>query len=310
MTEVPKYEPPDAERAALKKQAQGQRERPVAPGLNEAGPGDADRAAIEGPNSAPKYEPTEAERAVLDEQAKRRKEQPVAPRFNVVEDYRGTRVEQDHPDSVVAHALLKEAIGTADDDFCRGLLAQLHGFDAFGDAAAVETEFNFLLSVIKGGKPKDELEAMLLALIGKSFQVPMRITENFASIQRDVLKIRRDSTEKDPFVLREIAAIIKNLPILQESTERSFNRCSKTCAKLLETLYHLRRSGEPSMTVQQLTVAQGGQAIVGNVTHATPQTAPNNPAAGPRALTDQQHSATPIIGEPERVAVPLRRGET
>ena len=244
---------------------------------------------------------------MLDRQAQRQKEQSVAPHFNVVEDYRGSRIEQDHPDFVVAHSLLKEELGTADEDFCRGLLAQLSEFDAYGDASVVETEFNFLLSVIKSRKPKDELEAMLLALIGKSFHLPMRITENFASNQRDVMKMRRDMAEKDPSVLREIAAIIKTLPQLQESSERSFNRCTRTFAILLETLYRLRWSSEPSMTVQQLTVAQGGQAIVGNVTHATPHTAPNNPTAGPRVLTDQQHSAMPIIGKSDRVKVPARR---
>lgn len=257
-----------------------------------------------------KYEPTDRESVALNKQAQRQTEQPPAPRFSVVEDYRGIRVEQDHPDSVVAHSLLKDALGTVDDDFCRGLLAQLSAFDSLGDAAAVETELNFLLSVIKSGKPKDELDTMLLALMGKTFQVPMRIAQNFACIQRDVLNMRRDLTEKDPFVLREIAAIIKNLSLLQESTERSFNRCARTYAILLEALDRHRRSGEPSTTVQQLTVAQGGQAIVGNVTHAAPQMAPNNPTSSPRALTDQQDSAMPIIGEPDRVAVPLRRGET
>jgi hypothetical protein len=222
----------------------------------------------------------------------------------VVEDYRGVRTELDHPDSVIADLLLNDALGTADDDFRRGLLAQLGGFDTLGDSAAVETELNFLLSVIKSGKPNDELETMLLSLMGMTFQVPMRITQNFALIQRDVCNMRRDLAEKDPFVLREIAAIIKNLSLLQESTERSFNRCARTYADLLEALDRHRRSCGPSTTVH---VARGGQAIVGNVTHATPQTAPINAAAAPRALTDQQHSAMPIIGEPDRLPVPVRR---
>jgi hypothetical protein len=324
MTGVPKsaakYKPEEAERAALNKQAQCQKDRPVAPRLNEAGLGDANRDTTEVPNSAPKYEPTDAgrtitevpkyepndaERATLNRQAQKQKEQPPAPRFNVVEDYRGIRVEQDHPDSVVARLLLKDALGTADDDFCRGLLAQLGVFDN-GDSALAETELNFLLSVIKNGKPKDELHAMLLALMGVTFQVPMRTARNFGRIERDLSSIGKDV--KDPFVIRELNSLTKNLSLLLDSTERSFNRCARTYAILLEASDRHRRSGEPSMTVQQLTVAEGGQAIVANnITHATPQTAPNNPAAAPRALTDQQHSAMPIIAEPERVPVPVRR---
>ena len=82
MTEVPnsepKYEPTDAERAALNKQAQRRRVKPVAPRFNEAGPGDADRATTEVPNSEPKYKSTDAGRAAPNGQAQRRKEPPVA----------------------------------------------------------------------------------------------------------------------------------------------------------------------------------------------------------------------------------------
>jgi hypothetical protein len=267
-------------------------------------PTDADRALTE----VPKYEPNDAERAALDRQAQRQKEQPPAPRFNVVGDYRGVRVEQDHPDPGVAFSLLKDAVGTADDDFCRGLLAQLYGFVGLEDSAWVETDLNFLLSVIKGGKSKDVLHAMLLFQMGVTFLVQMRTAQNFGRIQADSLRIARDLPEKDPFVIRELTSFTKNLSLLLDSNERSFNRFARTYALLLETSDRHQRSGEPSMTVQQLTVAQGGQAIVANnITNATPQTAPNNQAAGPRALTDQQHSAMPIISEPDRVEVPLRR---
>jgi hypothetical protein len=288
MTEVPKYKPADADRA-----------------INEAPkcePTDVGRAI----NEVPKYEPTDAERAALDRQAQRQKEQPPAPRFNVVGDYRGVRIEQDHPDMVVAHSLLKDALGTADDDFCRGLLAQLCDFLGLEDSAWVETEFNFLLSVIKNGKPKDELHAMLLAQMGVASLVQMRTAQNFRRIQADSLRIARDFPGKDPFVIRELASFTKNLSLLLDIAERSFNQFARTYCKQLEASERYRRSGEPSTTVH---VAPGGQAIVGNVTQATPLTAPNNPTAAPRALTDQQHLAMPIIGEPDRVAIPLRRRE-
>jgi hypothetical protein len=254
-----------------------------------------------------KYQPTDAERAALDRQAQRRKEQPVAPRLKVVADYRGVRVVYDHPDEVVAHSLLKDSLGTVDDDFCLGLLDQLYEFVGLEDSARCETELNFLLSMIINEKPKDQLETMLLFQMGVTSLVQMRTAQNFRRIQADSLRIMRDLPEKNPFVIRELVSLTKNLSLLQDSNERSFNRFARTNCMQLETLGRHRRNGEPSMTVRQLTVAQGGRAILGNFTHATPQTAPNNQAAGPRALTDQQHSAMPIIGEPDRVAVPVRR---
>jgi hypothetical protein len=288
MSEIPNNEPTSADHAMSE--------------VTKCEPTGAGRAITE----VPEYEPTDAERAALNRQAQRQKEQPPAPRLSVVDDYRGTRTELDHPDQVVAHSLLKESIGTGDDDFYRGFLAQLPVFGGDGHSASVENELNFRLSVVKSQKPKDELHAMLLALTGEAFQVSMRAARNYERIERIILSIGKD--EKDPFVIRELNSLTKNLSLMQERTDHSFNTGARTYIKLFEASDRHLRSGEPSMTVQQLTVAEGGQAIVANnITHATPQAAPNNQAAGPRALTDQQHSAMPIIDEPERVPVPVRR---
>jgi hypothetical protein len=303
----PKYESMDAKRAALNKQAQQQKEQqPVAPRLNEAGPGDADRTMTEVPNSEPKYEPTDAERTVLNRQAQRQKEQPIAPRFKLVADDRGFRIELDHPDSVVAHSLVKEAFATADDDFYWGLLGQLCGLaniDGSYDQIS-ESDLNFLASIIINGMPKDGLHSLLLFHMAAGSMVQAQMLQNFSRIQKRISCIDRDLCDISPFLIEKTTALIKELSQLQHSTERSINRFARTFCMQLDTSERYRRSGEPSTTVH---VAPGGQAIVGNVTHATPQTSPTNAAAAPRALTDQQHSAMPIIGEPDRVPVPVRR---
>jgi hypothetical protein len=310
MTEVPnsepKYEPTDAERAALNKQAQRWRVKPVAPRLNEAGPGDAGRVVTEVPNSEAKYELTDAERAVLDKQAQRQKEQPPAPRFKLVADDRGFRIELDHPDRVVAHSLVKEAFATADDDFYWGLLGQLCGLANIDESYdhICESDLNFLASIIINGMPKDGLHSLLLFHIAAGSMVQVQLLQNFSRIQKRISYMDRDLCDISPFLIEKTTALIKELSQLQDSTERSISRFARTFCMQLETSERYRRSGEPSTTVH---VAQGGQAIVGNVTHATPQTAPNNPTPGPRSLTDQQHSAMPIIKEPDRVAVPVRR---
>jgi hypothetical protein len=184
MSEVPKCKPTDADRTI----AEGPKCEPTDAGraLTEGPkykPTDADRTITEGPKYEPtdagQYEPNEAERVALNKQAQRQKEQPPAPRLSVVDDYRGTRTELDHPDEVVAHSLLKGAVGTTDDDFCHGLLAHLSIFQGDGLSASVENDVNFRLSVIKSQKPKDELHSMLLALMGVAFQMPMRAARNF-----------------------------------------------------------------------------------------------------------------------------------
>jgi hypothetical protein len=309
-TEVPKSVPKcgltGAGRAALNGQAQPQQEQPVAPRPDEAGPGDADRAMTEVPNSEPEYEQTDAERAAPNRQPQRQKAQPPAPRFNMVADDRGFRVKLDHPDTIDAHSLLKAALGTADDDFYEGLLSQLCGLVNTDDSydKISESDLNFLLSIIKSGKPKDELHTLLLFHMAAGSMVQVQALQNFSRIQKRISCIDRDLCDISPFLIEKTTALLKNLSLLQDCTERSINRFARTFCMQLEALERYRRSGEPSTTVH---VAPGAQAIVGNVTHAAPQTAPNNAAAAPRALTDQQQSAMPIIGEPDRVPVPVRR---
>jgi hypothetical protein len=96
----------------------------------------------------------------------------------------------------------------------------------------------------------------------------------------------------------------------QDSAERAFNKLARTFAVQMEALKRYRAGGEQNVTVQHVSVGQGGQAIVGNVTQAARETA-RETAAGkaahrPPALADARQAPMTIIGEPERVPVALR----
>jgi hypothetical protein len=60
----------------------------------------------------------------------------------------------------------------------------------------------------------------------------------------------------------------------------------------MEALKRYRTGGEQKVTVQHLSVGEGGQAIVGNVTQTPAKTAPEKTAASPPVLTD---SRTPAV---------------
>jgi len=66
----------------------------------------------------------------------------------------------DHPDELIGFLMLMEAIGTEDEDFASGLIKQLANA---GSRGLDEEGTNFMLSIIKGIKPRDEVEAMLAA---------------------------------------------------------------------------------------------------------------------------------------------------
>ena len=58
-----------------------------------------------------------------------------------------------------------------------------------------------------------------------------------------------------------------NIP-QQDSAERAFNKLARTFAAQVEALKRYRTGGQQSVTVRHVTIADGGQAIVGNVTQA------------------------------------------
>ena len=59
-------------------------------------------------------------------------------------------------------------------------------------------------------------------------------------------------------------AHVENIP-QQDSASNAFNKLARTFAAQVEALKRYRSGGEQKMTVQHVHVAEGGQAIVGNV---------------------------------------------
>jgi hypothetical protein len=101
-------------------------------------------------------------------------------------------------------------------------------------------------------------------------------------------------------------AHVDNIP-QQDAAERAFNKLARTFATQMEALKRYRTGGEQKVTVQHVSVSEGGQAIVGNVTQAPRETAPDKAAASPPALTEARTAPLAIVKESERARVPLRR---
>jgi hypothetical protein len=67
----------------------------------------------------------------------------------------------------------------------------------------------------------------------------------------------------------------------------------------MEALKRYRTGGEQKVTVQHVTVGEGGQAIVGNVTHGQREDAAGKVAAPP-LLADAKTSPMPILQESKK----------
>ena len=90
----------------------------------------------------------------------------------------------------------------------------------------------------------------------------------------------------------------------QDSAERALNKLARTFATQMETLKCYRAGSEQTVNVQHVSVSEGGQAIVGNVTQTPRENAPDKPAAGsPLALPDARATPMPVMDKSEESAV-------
>jgi hypothetical protein len=136
-------------------------------------------------------------------------------------------------------SLLAEALATTDVSFVVGLISQLADAGTRGRKVA-ERELNFMLAVVTGAKPKDQMEAMLAAQMAAVHMATMALARRLANVENTAQ---------------------------QDSAERAFNKLARTFAAQVEALKRYRSRGDQTVRVEHVTVNEGGRAIVGNVAH-------------------------------------------
>ena len=221
----------------------GRKHRKGSPGaVPEAQHSEAARSepsSLPAKESTAKYKPTGAEEAAAQAHFGRQRAIKPAPVLEVtVEDGVG-KIDTDHPDKKVGMTLLYVAMGTCDVAFFEGLVGQMFNATATNGVTNPQA-LNVMLAVIKGIEPRDQLEAMLAAQMAAVHVAALNASRTLA----------RSTT---------IAQ--------QDSAERTFNKLTRTFATQLEALKRYRSTGEQKVTVQHVTVNDGGQAVVGAVTH-------------------------------------------
>ena len=227
------------------------------------------------------YELKPEERAAVEVMLARKKELPVAPRVKVSLKEGGVLVlAYEHKDLNTAEALLMGATGTVYESFFDGLLRQL-GNAAMQDGKVSEGDLNFMLAVIKGIEPQDQIESMLAAQMAAVHMATMTFARRLAHVE--------------------------TLP-QQDSAERAFNKLARTFTAQIEALKRYRTGGEQRMTVEHVHVHQGGQAIVGTVNQGGRGTSETRDQGHAKAITHAP-GTTLRSADPEGDAVPVAGGE-
>ena len=204
---------------------------------------------------------TAAECAALQKHLARHKAKAKpSVRFKVSKNGSIPQIEFDHPDKLVGGALLMDALATADEDFVNGIVDQIASASAHGQD--IERGLNFMLSVIKGIEPRDQLEAMLAAQMAAVHVATMTFARDLAPVNIS-----------------------------------GFNKLTRTFAMQMEALKRYRSGAEQKVTLQHVSVAEGGQAIVGNVTQA--------PRENGQEKAAQEKAATPPPTRPDTNVVQM-----
>ena len=144
----------------------------------------------------------------------------------------------EHPDTHAGEKLLADALGAVDRDALHGLLSQLVKASAVARKPD-QGNLSFMVSMLKSMTPKDSLEAMLATQMVSIHVASMRCACRLACTD-DVAQ--------------------------QESLTRTLTRLARTYAAQMEALNRHRSNGACAITVQNLSVQDGGKAVVGHFT--------------------------------------------
>ena len=161
----------------------------------------------------------------------------------------------DHPDPQLGEQLMVDALGAPDRDAMHGILRQLVRASVSGDKPDA-VNLAFMISMVESIKPRDAVEAMLVAQMVSVHVMAMRCAHHLANSD--------DLAQHD-------------------SAARALGRLARTFPLQIEALNRHRSQGEPAITVQNVSVGDGGNAIVGNVTqHAHVIVSETNPPSAAR----------------------------
>src|SRR5262249_1729609 len=126
---------------------------------------------------------------------------------------------------------LMHVLATSDEDFAYGIIGHL----AHASYLNSEDDLNFMFSVIKGIEARDPLEVMLAAQMPAVHTAAMMYAKHL-----------KETTNNIEWAL----------------AERTVTKLTKTFVAQMEALKRHRTGGEQKVTVQHVSVGEGGQAIV------------------------------------------------
>ncbi|MDE9449988.1 hypothetical protein J3R80_05840 [Aliiroseovarius sp. Z3] len=132
---------------------------------------------------------------------------------------------------------VENLFGSSTSEFSNAMLA--HCLNVSGQNDEKANDKNYAIAIVNEIAPQDGIEAMLATQMASVHLAMMRHSRQLANVE--------------------------HIPQL-EVQERVFNKLARTFTAQMEALRKHRYGGQQKVTVEHVTVNEGGQAIVGSVT--------------------------------------------
>lgn len=192
-----------------------------------------------GTTPAKPYERTERERAIVEALREEQKLKPAPPLFKSSrnEASGASILDLDHPDLQTSTMVSMAALGNVSVTVWCMLTEQLARLCSI-DGEINDERLNGLMGLAVGVRPQDEIEAMLAVQMAAIHDATMT----------QASRLKRSETISQ-----------------QDSNEKALNKLARTFATQVEAIKRYRTGGQQTVTVEHVTVNEGGQAIVGNV---------------------------------------------
>jgi hypothetical protein len=167
-------------------------------------------------------------------------------------------------------------LGARDKDFTDGLMHQMLSAN-FENGELDDGNFRMMLSFVEGMDPRDPPHAALglqMALINKHAVKTSK-------------RLDKANTQAE-----------------ETTYGRLFTSLTRTFGAQLLVHKRYGDTTKPDVKVQHVSVRDGGQAIVGNVTQNAAEALPNNAAPAPLAITDAKSAPVPRLSKQGHPSVP------
>ena len=192
----------------------------------------------------PAYEPTERETraiAAFDKRSAGRK--PLPSITSTLENGKGGQknayLKVDHSNEDIGYKLIAESLASEHWAFTAAMIDGASRV-ARTPTGISEDGINQTLAFVAGSKPQDQLEAALALQMAAVHAATMKAVERLAA-----------STKFERI----------------EQHEKSLTRLARTFAAQVEALKRYRSKGEQRVYVERVNVSDGGQAVIGNLSH-------------------------------------------